>query len=143
LLDHKVKKYYGANKLTYHEILLMILDRKLLVNLTTAKVFSANRRYPHNPGGSRARREAWVELKQTPDKKRGYLFVDIYFMGRRARVPVHKLVYMKKTGEIVPDGYHVDHKDRIVTHNWGSNLRLLTVSDNCGHRCNYQSDKDF
>lgn len=47
---------------------------------------------------------------------------------------VHRLVYVLSTGEDIPDGYQVDHKDCNKLNNSMDNLRLATISQQAMNR---------
>lgn len=63
------------------------------------------------------------------DNGRGYLFVRFQLgrnaIRRRRGIAVHRLVWMAVTGELIPDGYEIDHGDRVVTNNDPGNLTCL------------------
>ena len=56
---------------------------------------------------------------------RGYL----YIAYKRKKLLAHRLAWLLMTNDD-PLDKNVDHKDRVTTHNWFSNLRLSTTSQN-------------
>lgn len=47
---------------------------------------------------------------------------------------VHRIIYALSTGEAIPDGYQVDHKDCDKLNNSMDNLRLATISQQAMNR---------
>lgn len=105
------------------DVLRLIREGRVYVDTARGEVWK--QRYRHGQWLN-----YFVRLSQTPDRQRGYLFVDIYYEGRRKRAAVHRLVMMATTLSIIPRGREPDHKDKNVTHNWISNLRLLPKAEN-------------
>lgn len=71
-------------------------------------------------------------LKPDPNKH-GYLRVCLYSEGKGSRFLVHRLVakaYIDNPKNLP----HVDHKDRVRSHNKKNNLRWVSVEDNLKRR---------
>lgn len=77
-------------------------------------------------------RPQFILLTQTMDDsdRGGYLFVDIKHNGARKRFAAHRVIWMATHRKLIPDGYEVDHKNRVRTDNAPLNLRILTRAEN-------------
>lgn len=62
----------------------------------------------------------------TITKDPGYIVVTIDYVRWRA----HRLAWVMMTGSDAPDGFEIDHKDRVRTNNAWDNLRLVNRSQN-------------
>jgi hypothetical protein len=62
----------------------------------------------------------------------GYRFVSVSASGREFKVLVHRLVWLA-SGEAIPDGHDVNHKDGDRGHNRLANLEPLTPGGNLAH----------
>jgi hypothetical protein len=49
-------------------------------------------------------------------------------------IKMHKVIYENMTGELIPEGYIVDHIDRDTLNNQRTNLRLVTHQQNLFNR---------
>lgn len=67
------------------------------------------------------------------ENKRGYKSVLLSKNGKHIRFLIHRLVYTAFVG-VIPQGYHVDHKDNDQQNNRLDNLQLLTVTENLKKR---------
>jgi hypothetical protein len=99
------RKPYG--KLSEQDILDMLTDGRLFVDVETGQVSVASGRF----------------LIPFPCKGR-YLFVRVHANGCRRGIAVHKLVWMKVHGCVVPEGCDVHHKDRRRQNNHYKNLEV-------------------
>lgn len=114
LKDHKEKRW---KKLNEAQVLEMIEEGLLYVDTARGQVW-------------KCKSDRCIRLSQLPDRQRGYLFVDVYRFGRRKRAAVHRLVMMATTLQLIPEDREPDHKDKDVTNNSISNLRLLLKEKN-------------
>lgn len=56
-------------------------------------------------------------------------YIEIGILGQRC--PAHKLAFLYMEGRLVADSrFEIDHKDTVRSHNWWSNLRVATLSQN-------------
>lgn len=62
----------------------------------------------------------------------GYRYVSISKNGKEFRVFVHRLVWLA-SGQPIPDGHDINHKDGNRGHNDLANLEPLTPGDNLAH----------
>ena len=90
-------------------------------------------------------------ISLSPSKVNGYVYVNLHQDGKRTRTMVHVLVAEAFLGER-PDGMVVDHINRLRNDNRASNLRWVTVSENCTNKSyrskapkttSYTKDCDF
>lgn len=63
-------------------------------------------------------------------QKSGYEVVSIKLNGKSKLFYTHRIVWMAVTGQDIPKGYQVNHKDYNRGNNKFSNLEILTIRDN-------------
>jgi hypothetical protein len=73
----------------------------------------------------------WKTLKAWAEHK-GYLRVGLASGGYAKKVFVHRLVVLAFIGPIGAD-HQINHKDGVKTHNWVSNLEVVTNLENYIH----------
>lgn len=110
-------------RLTDEEVVELVKAGLLRVCYVSCRVFKRQHQLSH-----------WYPLKLIDRTRKGttYTFVEVGFACKRKKVAVHRLMWMQHTGQPIPDGYDVDHKngrtdlqsDRI------ENLRLLRAERN-------------
>lgn len=65
----------------------------------------------------------------------GYVYMTLKNdIGEWERLSVHRLIYMAHTGESIPVGFHVHHKDNNRSNNRINNLMVVTASENLSMR---------
>lgn len=96
--------------LDYATVLQLIKQGEMLVNLCTTVVTFRGR-----------------VLVPFTDRRRRYLFVRIYYRGARRAVSVHRLVWMKHHGRVVPPGFDIHHRDANPRNNRYTNLQKLAL----------------
>ena len=129
LKDH-VERSYG--KLSDEEVLSLVREGRIYVDFDRAAVWKQEFK---GVGSGRGKFDfSWqpyfTRLATVADQHRGYLFVHIYHDRRRRKIAVHRLVMMAHLGRPIREDCDVDHRDRVVTHNWLSNLRERLKSEN-------------
>lgn len=79
----------------------------------------------------------WLPLTTYPGGRAGeYQFVRLYDKGTRRQVALHRLVWMAKTGEPIPDGCEVHHKYGPSQNGWPA-LECKTEAE---HRALHQGE---
>lgn len=115
LQDHKEDHQNG---LTDQDVLDRIKDGSLLVNIKTPMVVS----HSCNKGKS------VLQIIERESNGSVYRFVTVRRYGKKKKIALHRLVWMAKHLQLVPNGYDIDHKqgrsDAI------HNLRLRLSSEN-------------
>jgi hypothetical protein len=75
-------------------------------------------------------------IMKPKEMSNGYLQVGCYHEGRYHWELVHRLVYEGITGEPIPEGLVINHKDGNRKNNKISNLEVVTHKQNAEHRNN-------
>jgi len=110
-------------------------------NLEFRKVKSVGFRYEVTKDGRIVRNAtSKKQLKQQLDKD-GYYRVNLHYKGKYVVKFIHSLVAEAWIGDR-PEGYEVDHIDRVRTNNDVSNLRYVTQSEQMKNRTLTQETYD-
>lgn len=105
-------------KLTEDIVLDLLAQDRIRVDLCSGRIFKQRKL-------GKVWTDRWIELRQTPDKKNGHLFVDIKHNGGRRWLAVHRLVWMAANGRVIEEGYDVHHCNEDNTDNAATNLKLV------------------
>lgn len=108
----------------------MILERLRAGEITIDPLTARVQRLDSNTG-------MYQILSQYEDRK-GYRFVRLYRGDERKKIAVHRLQIMADIDGEIPPGFDIDHRDKDITNNSLSNLRLLSSETN---RCTNLNDE--
>lgn len=75
------------------------------------------------------------QYKTANPNQTGYVYVTLKNdVGEWERLSLHRLIYMAHTGESIPLGMHIHHKDNDRSNNCINNLMVVTASENLSMR---------
>lgn len=129
----KTRKYKPASEQ-------IILDRlaagTLRVDLETGVVEVLHPHHSVWPG-------QWREPHMKPSGRTDqYRVFKLYLKNSRREVRLHRAVWIAGTGELIPDGCEIHHKDEDPENNAYSNLELLESEQHRNHH-NGNGDADY
>ena len=128
----KAKRKYA--KATDEIFLQRLQNGTLRVDLETGRVEGCFHRGRMGP---------WLEVMPIKGgRQKDRLFIRVCINGARKAISLPRLIWMAKTGELIPDGIEIDHEDHNRHNHHRENQRPREASEN--HRDNRDPwDDDF